>query len=83
MAYWDGKKNKIVYFDDSPYPGHPGWWYTDCGCCNGVEWGGDSPRECKSCNGSGSLALHKPSGRIAHYPGGPFVGRMPLHGEGR
>ena len=73
MAYWDGKN--IVYWDNKPYPNHPNWEYIDCGCCAGIEWGGDYPRECRTCGGSGMISLHKPSGRIADYPGGPFRGR--------
>ena len=58
------------------YPDHPNWVYYNCGCCAGIEWGGDSPRDCKRCGGSGTLSLHLPSGRIADYPGGPFRGSL-------
>jgi len=73
MAYWDGKR--IVYWDDEDYPGHNGWKLIDCGCCNGIEWGGDYPKECRSCGGNGRMALHVKSGVLADYPGGPLRGK--------
>jgi ribosomal protein S27AE len=78
MAHWDGKT--IVYFPNEPYPDHPNWVRIDCGCCAGIEWGGESPRECRDCGGSGMMALHKQTGRIADYPGGPFRGRRAKEG---
>lgn len=72
MAHWDDKRSVIVYWPDRPYAGYPGWVETDCGCCVGIQWGGDSPREC-DCNG-GVLAKHLASGALALYPGGPFRG---------
>lgn len=80
MAYWDG--DKIVYAQPIPYPDYPEWEYMDCGCCGGIEWGGESPRECRSCGGIGFLARHKPTNRIADYPGGPFRGMLPPREEG-
>ena len=53
-----------------------GWAEVDCGCCAGLEWGGESPRECRDCGGRGFLCVHKHTGRIADYPGGPFRGRL-------
>lgn len=73
MAHWDGKN--IVYWQPEPHPGYPGWVYEDCGCCNGLEWGGEEPRECRTCDGSGWIARHIKSGALALWPGGPFCGR--------
>jgi len=73
MAFWDGAR--IVRFPPEPYPGNPGWERVDCGCCSGIEWGGEYPKECRTCGGTGGIALHKRSGLLAHYPGGPFCGR--------
>lgn len=72
MAYWDSKREKIVRRPDEPYPGYPGWVMHDCGCCAGIEWGGESPQECRRCNG-GHIAVHVASGVRAKYPGGRFV----------
>jgi hypothetical protein len=58
------------------YPNYPGWEYLSCGCCGGIQWGGDYPRECTCCGGSGMIAIHKPTGTIADYPGGPFRGKL-------
>lgn len=52
-----------------------GWKHVSCGCCAGLEWGGEEPRECKDCGGNGSL-WQSPKGALALYPGGPFVGRV-------
>lgn len=73
MAHWNGKT--IVRFSPSPYPDYPGWVMIDCGCSNGIEWGGDYPRECKTCDGSGYIAQHIASRTLALYPGGPFCGQ--------
>ena len=72
MAYWDSVEQKTVRFPPRPYPGYPGWAITDCGCCNGIAWGGESPEECSECNGSGTITTHVESGVQAMYPGGPF-----------
>jgi len=74
MAYWDGKK--IVDFEPESIPDFPGWQLIDCGCCAGLQWGGEEPRECKDCGGSGRLFLHVKSRVLADYPGGPLRGRM-------
>ena len=50
-----------------------GWTLIDCGCCNGIEWGGEEPRTCRDCGGNGVL-WRSPRGRLALYPGGPFRG---------
>lgn len=73
MAHWDGKN--IVYWLDEPYPGYPGWMSIDCGCCNGIQWGGDEPRDCNQCGGAGRIARHVESGIVALYPGGPIIWR--------
>ncbi len=77
MAYWDYKQGKVVHFPDVPDSEHEGWIWRDCGCCAGTEWGGDTPRECSHCLGQGDYYVHVKSGRIAVYPGGPFLGRLP------
>lgn len=70
MSYWDGKA--IIEYPAEPYFNHPGWLRIDCGCCNGIEWGGNYPVECKRCGGGGFLAKHIPTGVVAEYPGGRF-----------
>ena len=52
------------------------WLKIDCTCCAGIEWGGDYPRECRTCGGSGQIFLHVKSGSFAQWPGGPFCGKM-------
>jgi hypothetical protein len=71
MAYWDGKK--IAYWKTKPCKYYPAWDEIDCGCCAGIEWGGEEPRECKRCGGSGGIYRHRRSGVTAGYPGGRFV----------
>jgi hypothetical protein len=73
MAYWDGKK--IVYWEPRTVEGIDGWEEIDCGCCKGIEWGGEYPRECRRCGGGGVIWRHKKSGVLAEYPGGKFLGR--------
>lgn len=51
------------------------WRTISCGCCAGLEWGGEEPRECRDCMGNGILFI-RPNGAIASYPGGPWVGVM-------
>lgn len=48
--------------------------YVNCGCCNGLEWGGEYPRECRNCGGSGRVYRYA-SGRLALWYGGPFCGQ--------
>ena len=78
MAHW--QDGQIVTLPPEPYPDYPGWQRLDCGCCQGLIWGGDyttgEPIECSRCGGGGFLALHVASGRLADYPGGPFRGRQ-------
>ena len=74
MSAWvDGK---IVRWPDEPIAEHPGWVMRDCGCCNGIEWGGSEPRECSDCAAGGLVAVHLASGTMALYPGGPLRGRV-------
>jgi len=75
MAYWDSEKGIIHDIPPKPYPGYPGWELIDCGCCAGIKWGGEYPRECERCGGNGYLARHKKTGIVAEYPGGKFVER--------
>lgn len=75
MAYWNSKK--IVYTKPSTCEDNPGWEYIDCGCCGGLQWGGESPRECLVCKGASFYFRHIKSGVLAEYPGGPFLGREP------
>ena len=49
-----------------------GWKHESCGCCGGIQWGGEEPRECRDCCGSGSIWI-SPKGHTALYPGGPFT----------
>lgn len=48
----------------------------NCGCCAGIEWGGEYPSECRDCGGSGFLFITEHD-RIIDYPGGPFRGSRP------
>jgi hypothetical protein len=73
MAYWDYKQKKIIHSKPKPIKGYPGWEEVDCGCCGGIQWGGEFPEECDNCNGSGYYCKHIKSGALAKYPGGPFV----------
>lgn len=75
MSYWDSKAQVVIRIPDKPWPGKPGWLKIDCGCCAGLEWGGESPRECSTCGGGGMIAKHIKSGSLAWYPGGPFCGK--------
>lgn len=81
MSYWDGEK--IVVFPDEQIDGHSGWVRKDCGCCAGVEWGGDSPTECSHCMGTGQYCEHMKTGTLALYPGGPLLGSLPKEDSNR
>ena len=76
MSYYDSKKNEIITFPDKDCGN--GWIEVDCGCCGGIQWGGESPRECNDCKGTSRYFRHKKSRVLALYPGGPFIGREPL-----
>lgn len=54
-------------------PDYPNWMQVLCGCCAGLEWGGEEPRLCKNCQGSGTVFVHR-NGTVAQWPGGPFNG---------
>lgn len=71
MAYWDG--DKVIHTPTRQSKEYPGWDVIDCGCCAGIVWGGESPEECKLCNGFGEYYKHRKSGVCAEYPGGRFV----------
>jgi hypothetical protein len=75
MAHWDSKKGRIIYWPDKPSEEWPGWDELDCGCCGGIQWSGDYPKECDRCGGGGTLFRHRKSGALADYPGGPFRGK--------
>ncbi len=75
MAHWDSTQNKIITVDPIPDPDYSGWETVDCICCNGLEWGGEYPRECKFCRGNGYYSRHIETGTLAEYPGGPFLGK--------
>ena len=74
MAYWDGEQ--IHYAKPTPCEVYPNWDVIDCGCCVGIEWGGEYPIECNRCGGSGWIYNHRKSGTLAQYPGGPFCGKV-------
>lgn len=76
MAHWDSAAGKIVGWETKELEERPGWYEIDCGCCVGIEWGGDYPRECRRCGGSGTIFWHKKSRVLADYPGGPLRGKM-------
>lgn len=71
MAHWDGKK--IIHRPTTQCKKHPAWDVIDCGCCNGIQWGVEGPRECDNCNASGVIYKHRKSGVTAQWPGGPFT----------
>lgn len=75
MSYWDSENGKIIHLPDTPAENYSGWTQVDCGCCDGIQWGGEYPRECQECGGTGVIYRHNKSGVLALYPGGPFVGK--------
>lgn len=77
MAFYDSEKNKIIHFPSRNSKHFPGWEEIDCGCCAGIKWGGEYPKECDICGGNGIIFKHKKSGVLAEYPGGKFLGREP------
>lgn len=74
MAYY--QDGKIIEYP--PQTSDNKWYKVDCGCCGGLQWGGDEPRECYTCKGWGFYYWHKPSKTFAQYPGGPFSGKGEL-----
>jgi hypothetical protein len=75
VSHWDSAAQTIVSWP-THYHEYPGWIVVDCGCCAGIRWGGDSPRECDHCGGGGTICVHLGSRRIADWPGGPLRGQM-------
>lgn len=75
MSYWDSKTQQIISYKPKKSKHYRGWYEIDCGCSGGLQWGGDTPRECKDCDGLGMLFWHKKSGVLALYPGGSLKGR--------
>jgi len=73
MSWWNSAKQQIIRFPSKPVPDYPGWEIEDCGCCLGIQWGGQCPIECNRCNGTGVVYRHQKSGVVAEYPGGKFV----------
>ncbi len=74
MSAWISSEQRLVTFPDLPVEGHPDWIQRDCHCCMGLTW--TYGTECPDCAGAGSFFVHRPSRRIAQYPGGPFLGRL-------
>jgi len=74
MAYRDG--NKTVYFPVKELEEYPGWIEVDCGCCNGLQWGGEYPTDCYDCKGAGFYFIHKKSKVMAEYPGSRLLGKI-------
>ena len=73
MSGWDG--GEIVRWAPRSFDDCPGWVALDCGCCNGICWGGEEPVECYECGNSGWRYIHAASGVLAEYPKGPLCGR--------
>lgn len=73
MAHWDYRHNMIWHYPAKDLGN--GWLRVDCGCSGGLQWGGEEPRECDRCGGTGSIYWHKKSKTFAQYPSGPFQGR--------
>lgn len=76
MSRWDSDMGVIVRWPTEPCKDYPGWVMEDCGCCVGIQWGGEYPRECRRCGGDGLIFRHIASGVLAQYPGGPLAGRV-------
>ena len=71
---WTGTEMTHPSSLPEPVEMYPGWVWVNCGCCGGVEWGGEYPRECRECEGSARYAVHLATGTAALWPGGPFNG---------
>lgn len=78
MSHYDAAQNAIVRWPPQRDEQHPGWIREDCGCCGGLMWGGEEPRECRDCGGAGVIWRHEQSGTLAAWPGGPLLGRVSL-----
>jgi len=81
MAYLDSKTGQIIHVQPKPCINYPEWVEVDCGCCNGIRWGGEYPRECETCYGNGVYFRHR-SGALALHPGGTFIGREAAEAAG-
>ena len=75
MSSWNSKTGTVERIAPIRDIERPNWWAVDCGCCAGIQWGGDEPVECRTCHGSGLLWVHRPSHVIAEWPGGPLNGK--------
>lgn len=75
MSTWNSALGIVQTWPPERDAERPDWWAVDCGCCNGLQWGGEEPMECRTCNGSGALWVHRPSGVMACWPGGPLNGK--------
>ena len=73
MSRWIN--GELVRWKPERVVGYPDWWRMDCGCCNGIEWGGSELVECYECGAGGAVYVHVPSRVVALYPGGPLRGR--------
>ena len=74
MAHWDYRKGRVIHWPTRKSKDWPGWVEMDCGCCHGIQWGGEYPEECDRCGGSGVIFRHQKSGVTKVWPGGPFIG---------
>ena len=63
MSYWDHYTLSIITLPDHDLGN--GWVQKDCGCCNGIQWGGNEPIDCNICDGKGYYSKHKESGVLA------------------
>lgn len=76
MANWNSTAGVVEAWAPRVHPFHAGWAMVDCGCCAGIQWGGEAPVECSTCGAGGWLHVHLASGRTAWWPGGPFSGSL-------
>jgi len=76
MSHWDGEK--VISWPAERCEQYPAWIKEDCGCCAGIQWGGEFPRECDECAGNGFIYRHESTGTLAQYPGGPLLGKATL-----
>lgn len=77
MSHYDYKTNQVIRYPPKRCENYPDWLEVDCGCSGGLQWGGESPRECPYCDEVGFIFVNIKSGRIKKcWPGGPFGGSM-------
>lgn len=72
MSFWDYKLQKIITYPPRKSKRWPKWDEVDCGCSGGLQWGGEYPRECKTCGAKGFVFVHRKTATRAEWPGGPF-----------